>query len=68
MSIFDKIRSIEFDRNKIKIFGIKSAVVWGHSKEENAAFPLLYVTKPKHISIEEYEELLDSMDIQFIKK
>lgn len=68
MSIFEKIRSFEFDKNKNKIFGIKSAIVWGHSKEKSFTSPLLYIIKPKYISQEEYEELLDSIDIQFIKK
>lgn len=68
MSIFNTIKSFEFDRNRTKIFGLKSGIVWGHSNKTNSSSPLLYISKPKGISIEEYEELLDSIDIQFIKK
>lgn len=68
MSILDKIKSFEFDKNRNKIFGIKSAIIWGHSKGTNGIFPLLYLYKPKHISQEEYEELINSIEISFIKK
>lgn len=68
MSIFDEIKSVEFDRNRNKIFGIKSGIVWGHSKNSNSIFPLLYISKPKHITEEQFNELLDSIDINFIIK
>lgn len=68
MGIFDRIRSVEFDRNKNKVFGIKSAIVWGHSKDTNGSFPLLYISKPKHISEEEYKELIEAISIEFILK
>ena len=68
MSIFDEIKSVEFDRNRNKIFGIKSGIVWGHSKDKNSIFPLLYISKPKHITEEQFNELLDSIDINFIIK
>lgn len=69
MSILDKIKSFEFDKNENKIFGIKSAIIWGHSNRTNGIFPLLYLRKPKHISEEEYQELINSIDIHFkIKK
>lgn len=63
MTIIDKIRSIEYDKNRRKIFGIKSAILWGHSKDTNGTFPLLYISKPKHITQEEYEDLLDRLEI-----
>jgi hypothetical protein len=69
MNIFDKVKSFEFDRNRNRIFGIKSGIVWGHSKDTNGIFPLLYVSKPKHISQEDYELMLDSLELSFnIKK
>jgi len=68
MSIFDEIKSVEFDRNRNKIFGIKSGIVWGHSKNSNSIFPLLYISKPKHITEEQFNELLDSIEINFIIK
>ena len=65
MSIFNTIKSFEFDRNRKHIFGIKSGIVWGHSNTSNSSNPLLYISKPKHITDEAFEELLDSIDIQF---
>ena len=67
MSIFKKIKSFEFDRNANRILGIKSAILWGHNTDTNRAFPLLYISKPKHISDEEYKELIDHIEIQFVK-
>lgn len=32
MSIFEKIKSFEFDKNRNNIFGIKSGIVWGIQK------------------------------------
>jgi hypothetical protein len=63
MNILDTIRSFEFDKNRNKIFGIKSGIVWGHSNKTNGTFPLLYISKPKHISQEDFELLLDKIDI-----
>ena len=63
MNILDKIRSIEFDRNRTKVFGIKSGILWGHSKDTNGCFPLLYISKPKNISQEDFELLLDKITI-----
>jgi len=65
MNIFDKIRSFEFDGNRNKIFGLKSGIVWGHSRDTNGSFPLLYITKPKHITQEDFELLLSKLDINF---
>lgn len=68
MSIWDNVRAIEVDRNENKVFGIKSAIIWGHSANSNSVFPLLYLRKPKGITQEEYDELIDSIAIQFVKK
>lgn len=67
MKITEKIKSFEYDKNRKGIFGIKSAVVWGHLKDKNQSFPLLYITKPKGISQSDYELLLDKIDIQIRK-
>jgi len=67
MSVFDDIRSFEFDRNRKHHFGVTSGIVWGHSKNTNESFPLLYIAKPKHISQEDFELLLDSIDIRFLQ-
>lgn len=63
MTIIDKIRSIGYDKNRTKIFGLKSAILWGHFKDSNGSMPLLYISKPKYITQEEYEDLLDRLEI-----
>ncbi len=67
MTILDKIKSFEFDKNRNKLFGIKSAIVWGHAKDTNSVFPLLYISKPKGISQEDYELLLEKIQISIFK-
>lgn len=62
MSVLNEIESIEFDRNRTKIFGIKSGILWGHRKE-GGTFPLLYISKPKHIPQEDFEEILSKLEI-----
>ncbi len=63
----DKIRAIEFDKNKRKIFGIKSAIVWAYSIEDGKVYPLLYISKPKHLSQEDFDVVLDRLDIKIRK-
>jgi len=67
MSIFDDLKSFSFDTNKQKLYGLKSGIVWGNY-ERGGSSPILYISKPKHLSQEDFDELLDSIDIQFIKK
>ena len=62
-NILERIRSFEYDKNRNKIFGIKSAIVWGYSKEGSTTFPLFYISKPKSVSQEDFELLLDKIDI-----
>ena len=66
-NILDDIRAIEYDKNHRKLFGIKSAIVWGFSKHTNSCSPLLYISKPKHISQKDYEFLLDKLIIDMQK-
>ena len=68
MSIFKDLKSFEFSTNKEHAFGVKSGIVWGNSNKSNCVYPLLYISKPKGISEEDYNELLDSLEIAFIKK
>ncbi len=63
MNILEQIRSFEFDQNRKRIFGIKSGIVWGHSNKSNSSFPMLYISKPKSISQEDFELLLEKIDI-----
>jgi len=65
--ILDDIKSFEYDKNRKKIFGIKSGIVWGYSKHTNGIFPLLYISKPKSISQKDFEILLDKIDISIRK-
>lgn len=65
MAITDKLKSIEYDTNKDKIFGIKSAILWG--TYDRGTSPLLYISKPKHISQEDFEYLIEHIDISLRK-
>jgi len=67
MNILTRIKSFCFDKNRDKIFGIKSGIVWGFDKDKHSQFPMLYISKPKNISQEDFELLLDKIDIQFLK-
>lgn len=63
-TIFHKLDSIEYDRNRTGIFGIKSAIIWGHNKNKGIS-PLLYISKPRSVSQEDYEYMLDHLKITF---
>jgi len=63
MSILKKVKSIEFDKNRNQNFGIKSGILWAYSNEKNSIFPLLYISKPKHISKEDFDLILDRLSI-----
>jgi hypothetical protein len=65
MNIFNQIKSFEFDRNKSHKYGIKSGIIWAYSNQSNCCYPMLYISKPKGISQEDFELLLDSIDINF---
>jgi hypothetical protein len=67
MSILDDIKSFEYISNLKHQFGIKSGIVWGNSKHSNSCYPILYISKPKNISQEDYEILLNSLRIEFVK-
>jgi len=62
-NVLREIKSFEFDKNRKNVFGIKSGIVWGHSKNTNSSFPLLYISKPKNISQKDFELLLEKIDI-----
>jgi len=67
MSILKELRAIEYDRNRTKVFGIKSGIVWGHSKL-GGSFPLLYISKPKHVKQEDFEHILNCLKIEIYDK
>ena len=56
-----KIESIEFDKNENHIFGIKSAILWGN--DGKCQTPLLYLSRPKHISKDDYKKIIDNIHI-----
>lgn len=64
MDILEDIKSIEFDRNRTHVFGIKSGILWANSKKTNGMYPILYISKPKSISQNDFEILLDSIEIR----
>ncbi len=65
--ITERLTSFEYDKNRNKIFGIKSGIVWGKFSNPFSTSPILYISKPKHISQEDFELLLDKIEI-IIKK
>lgn len=66
MSMLDKIESIEFNDNKNKIFNIKSGILWGING--NTCFPLVYISKPKSVSQDDFEDILSRIDIDIHKE
>jgi len=65
MNILNKIKSFGIDRDKL---WSKFATIYANSAETNSIYPLIYLTKPKHISDEEYKDMLDAIEIKFIIK
>jgi hypothetical protein len=63
MTVLDEIGSFSFDQNREEKFGVKSGIVYGHSNTVNAIYPLLYISKPKHLSQEDFDLLLSKLDI-----
>jgi len=62
--ILDDIRATEFDQNRSKLFGIKSGILWGHSNKNNSMAPLLYLSRPNHLSQEDFEAILSRVEIR----
>lgn len=67
MSILEGIRAVEFDKNKRKVFGIKSGILWGHSNKSNSTVPLLYISKPRWMTQEDFDSILEKVDIRIRK-
>lgn len=59
--IFDGLKYIEFDSNRNKQYGIKSAIVWGNYGQ--SIKPLVYVSKPRFMTEHDFERLLKRMDV-----
>ena len=59
--LLNTLKSISCDKNKSRFLNIKSVIVWGH--REKGSFPLLYIKKPKHVSQEDFDEIIDHLEI-----
>lgn len=62
MTIFDRIESISFYPTEKKQFGVKSVILWGNSG--NTMFPLAYISKPKSISEDDFNQIVKNMEIK----
>lgn len=60
-SVLNQIKGISFDPNKEHNYGIKSGILWG--LEEGCMYPLAYIMKPKNISQEDFDLLLQHIRI-----
>lgn len=54
--------SFEVDRTKSVL---KSVVVWGH--KGSVISPLFYIQKPKHLTEEEFNYIMDKVEINIVK-
>ena len=71
MSIFDKLSSFFIERNlktARKTFRRKSGIIFAMREGTGTFYPIMYLSKPKGVTEEEFQELLNHIDIQFIKK
>ena len=68
MGILSTVKSVYFDRNEDKIFGIKSGILWGYSNRNNSMFPLLYFSKPKSVTEDDFKEILSRLEINMLEK
>lgn len=62
MAILEELRSCEFDKNEKRLFGIKSPIMWGHSKRSNGTYPLFYIRKPKGITQEDFDDIINHLE------
>lgn len=71
MSIFRKFIGfcVEKDLEVVqRLFRRKSGIIYGRRKDTNSYIPIMYLSKPKWVTEEEFQELLNAIDIQFLKK
>ena len=64
-SLLSRLKSISCDKNKSGFAGIKSAIIWGNT--ERGTYPLLYIKKPKHLSQEDFDEILSNLEVTLYK-
>lgn len=58
-----RIKYLSLDQNKSKVYGIKSPIIW--ACENRQSYPIAYLKKPKHLSQEEFEDILNRIEIKF---
>jgi hypothetical protein len=63
--MIEELKSFSVTREVGK-FGRKSGIVWGN--KGNSESPIMYLSKPKWVSDEDFAELLNCIQIKFIKK
>lgn len=44
----------------------KSVVVWG--SEGNISYPIMYISKPKHINQEDFDRMIEKMELLIHKE
>jgi len=45
---------------------VKGAAIWGH--KDNVVFPLAYLRKPKHLSADNWKEVLNGIRLEIVKE
>lgn len=57
------IESFTLDTKDIHRLGYKCAVVWGHKGASMQ--PVMYIRKPKHISQDDFDNMMKHIEIKF---
>ncbi len=52
------------EQNK-KLFRTSNGILWADQNGRNQYYPILYLKKPKYLSEEEFQKLLDKLEITF---
>lgn len=57
-----KILKLELEKNKDKNFRSRSAILWVYTEDTTAY--AIYLNKPKYMSYEEFDDILDKLEIK----
>ena len=60
--LINSLVSISYDKNRDGKWPLKSAILFGNHKN-NTSSPLVYISKPKHVTQEDFDEILDRLQI-----
>ncbi len=58
-------KSKESREHNKKIFRTSNGILWADQNGRNQYYPILYLKKPKYLSEEEFQKLLDKLEITF---